>query len=55
MKEQAHYFVIDPESKVLASQFARGLVRFYQSTKGRLIGISATPGNQLELKSLAAL
>ena len=53
--EQAPYFVIDADPPVLASQSAQGLLRFYQNTKGRLIGISATPGDQLELQSLATL
>lgn len=54
-KELAPYFVIDADPKVLASQSARGLIRFYQNTDGRLIGISGTPGDQLELQSLATL
>ena len=51
--DQAHYFVIDADPPVLASLSSRGLMKFFQSTHGRLIGISATPGDNLELKSLA--
>ncbi|ARB91569.1 helicase-related protein [Legionella longbeachae] len=52
-KEQAQYFVIDPVPSVLANQSARGLIKFYQNTNGRLLGISATPGDKRELESLA--
>ncbi len=51
--DQAHYFVIDADPPVLASISSRGLMKHYQNTRGRLIGISATPGDNLELKSLA--
>lgn len=51
--DQAQYFFIDPVPSVLASQSAHGLIKFYQNTQGRLIGISATPGDKLELESLA--
>ncbi|ASQ46167.1 preprotein translocase subunit SecA [Legionella clemsonensis] len=51
--EQAHYFFIDADPQVLASQSARGLVRFYQNTGGRLVGISGTPGDPIELQYLA--
>jgi hypothetical protein len=51
--EQAQYIFIDTVPSVLASQSARGLIRFYQNTKGRLVGISATPGDNRELESLA--
>jgi hypothetical protein len=54
-KDNASYFVIDADPPVLASQSAQGLIRFYQKTKGRLVGISGTPGDQLDLKNLATL
>ena len=54
-KDQAIYFVIDADPPVLASQSARGLIKFYQNTKGRLLGISGTPGDQMELKNLNTL
>lgn len=54
-KDPAHYYVIDADPPVLALQSARGLIRMYQNTKGRLLGISATPGDKLELQSLATL
>ncbi|KTD06929.1 helicase-related protein [Legionella jamestowniensis] len=50
---QTHYFFIDADPQVLASQSARGLVRFYQNTGGRLVGISGTPGDSIELQYLA--
>ncbi|KTD11770.1 coiled-coil protein [Legionella gratiana] len=52
-KDHAQYFVIDPVPAVLSNQSARGLIKFYQHTKGRLLGISATPGDKRELESLA--
>ncbi|AYK03007.1 helicase-related protein [Legionella sainthelensi] len=52
-KDHAQYFVIDPVPSVLANQSARGLIKFYQNTNGRLLGISATPGDKRELESLA--
>ncbi|MGL5743464.1 MAG: hypothetical protein ACRCXC_13525 [Legionella sp.] len=52
-KDQAHYYFIDEVPSVLASQSAQGLIKFYQNTKGRLLGISATPGDKRELESLA--
>lgn len=54
-KEQARYFVIDADPPVLASQSARGLIQFYQNTKGRLLGISGTPGDPIELQYLSTL
>ncbi|MBI2786058.1 MAG: hypothetical protein HYX60_07045, partial [Legionella longbeachae] len=33
-KDQAHYFFIDAVPSVLSSQSARGLIKFYQNTKG---------------------
>ena len=54
-KEQAHYFMIDADPPVLASQSARGLIKFYQNTKGRLLGISGTPGDATELKYLSTI
>nr|WP_284498395.1 helicase-related protein [Legionella maioricensis] len=51
--DQAHYFVIDAAPPVLASISARSLIKLFQNKNGRLIGISATPGDNLELKSLA--
>lgn len=52
-KDHAQYFVIDPVPSVLSNQSARGLIKFYQNTNGRLLGISATPGDKRELESLA--
>ncbi len=52
-KEQAQYICIDPVPSVLDSQSALGLIKFFQKTLGRLVGISATPGDKLELESLA--
>lgn len=52
-KDQAQYIFIDPVPSVLASQSAQGLIKFFQKTLGRLLGISATPGDKLELESLA--
>lgn len=54
-KEQARYFFIDADPFVLASQSAQGLIRFYQDTKGRIFGISGTPGDPIELQYLATL
>ncbi|WP_412757982.1 hypothetical protein [Legionella bozemanae] len=51
-KDQAQYIVIDPVPSVLASQSAQGLIKFFQKTLGRLLGISATPGDKQELESL---
>lgn len=53
--EQAHYFSIDADPPVLASQSARGLMQYYQETNGRLLGISGTPGDPTELKYLTTL
>ncbi|CAM2936323.1 coiled-coil protein [Legionella steigerwaltii] len=52
-KDQAQYIFIDPAPSVLASQSAQGLIKFFQKTLGRLLGISATPGDKRELESLA--
>lgn len=52
-KDQAQYIFIDRVPSVLASQSIQGLIKFYQKTKGRLLGISATPGDKGELESLA--
>ncbi|AWN74600.1 hypothetical protein LEAN103870_14120 [Legionella anisa] len=52
-KDQAQYIFIDPVPSVLASQSAQGLIKFFQKTLGRLLGISATPGDKRELESLA--
>ncbi|WED44587.1 helicase-related protein [Legionella cardiaca] len=52
-KDQAHYVVIDADPPVLASQSARGIVQFYKSTGGHLVGISGTPGDRVELQYLA--
>lgn len=49
----AHYFIIDPVPSVLSSQSSHGLIKFYHNTQGRILGISATPGDQQELESLA--
>ncbi|CEK10400.1 helicase-related protein [Legionella hackeliae] len=51
--DKARYVVIDGDPFVLASQSARGLVGFYQETGGRLVGISGTPGDPIELLYLA--
>ncbi|CEG57729.1 preprotein translocase subunit SecA [Legionella fallonii] len=51
--EQAHYISIDKNPPELASLSALGLIKLFQNTKGRLIGISGTPGDKLELESLA--
>lgn len=51
--DQAHGISIDKNPPVIASLSALGLIKVFQNTKGRLIGISATPGDQLELKALA--
>lgn len=53
--EQARYFVIDPYPPVLSSQSIQNLIRFYQETNGRILGISGTPGDQTELQYLATL
>ncbi|WP_454783951.1 helicase-related protein [Legionella sp. WA2024007413] len=52
-KDQAQYICIDAVPSVLGSQSARGLIKFFQKTLGRLLGISATPGDKTELESLA--
>ncbi|WP_131794786.1 helicase-related protein [Fluoribacter gormanii] len=52
-KDQAQYICIDTVPSVLGSQSARGLIKFFQKTLGRLLGISATPGDKNELESLA--
>lgn len=52
--EQERQFIIDQDPLVLSSQSAQGLVRFYQGTKGRLVGISGTPGDPIELQYLGA-
>ncbi|WP_454781042.1 preprotein translocase subunit SecA [Legionella sp. WA2022007384] len=52
-KDQAQYIFIDTVPSVLGSQSAQGLVKFFQKTLGRLLGISATPGDKPELESLA--
>lgn len=46
---------IDKDPSIIASQSARGLIEFYQNTKGRLLGISGTPGDKVELESLATV
>ncbi|MBN9227966.1 MULTISPECIES: hypothetical protein [Legionella] len=51
-KDQAQHIFIDSVPSVLASQSAQGLIKFFKKTLGRLLGISATPGDKLELKSL---
>lgn len=54
-KEHAQYVVIDADPPVLSSQSARGLIQFYQNTQGRLLGISGTPGDPIELQYLTTL
>lgn len=54
-KDQARYFVIDAYPPVLSSQSIQTLIRFYQWTKGRILGISGTPGDPTELQYLATL
>lgn len=51
-KDQAQYIFIDPVPSLLASQSAQGLIKFFQKTLGRLLGVSATPGDKRELESL---
>jgi len=52
--DQANYCTIDADPVVLASQSAPGLINFYKATRGRLIGISGTPGGPVELKYLSS-
>ena len=51
--EQNLNFPIDVDPAVLASQSASGLIQFYQNTRGRLVGISGTPGDTVELQYLS--
>ncbi len=51
--DQAHGISIDKNPPVLASLSALGLIKVFQNTNGRLIGISGTPGDKLELEALA--